>query len=114
MKTEFPQIEQLPVWSKYDWKKEPAFHSIILSDIAREMVNWAKKGDYVNVKRLMDYMESAFINGSFAVQAYLGTDFTVSILETKEKEVRDKIKSLMGPETTYAYKLNLNGYREPN
>ena len=114
LRKNFPKVDELPVWKEWDWQKEPAFNSIVMSEIAREMVSWAKEGNYSEVKTMLSHVEQAFTGASELVVAYLGTDFTVTILETEEKDIRKKIKSLMGPATAHAYKLNLNGYREPN
>jgi hypothetical protein len=110
----FPQIKNLSTWAQYNWKDDPAWHSAILSDIAREMIAWAKAGNWRDVERLLAMVEVGFTNGNQNVHAYLGTDFTVTILECDDRPVREKIKSMFLPVTAEVYRMSLGGYREPN
>ncbi|MBL7964016.1 MAG: hypothetical protein JNM31_09235 [Flavobacteriales bacterium] len=110
----FPGIERLLVWQELDWKDEPALHSTILSEVAREMIRWGQAGNWKDVERLLVMVEEGLKHGVSDVQAYLGTDFTVTITECDDRPVREKIKAMFLPETTEAYQINLRGYREPN
>jgi hypothetical protein len=110
----FPQIKILSTWVENNWKEEPFWHSAILSDIAREMIVWAKASNWKDVERLLAMVEVGFTNGDQNVQAYLGTDFTVTITECDDRPVREKIKEMFLPATAEAYRMNLRGYREPN
>ena len=65
-------------------------------------------------ERFTGNFERAFEEATNSVIAYIGTDFTVTILECKDKTIRENIKKLMGKNTAHAYQMNLRGYSEPN
>ncbi len=113
LKSKFPTLKNLSVWSEWDCSNEGHAHSVVMSDLAMEMINWAINGEYEQVKRFLNEIESSFEKGNDTVIAFLGTDFTVTILECTNKSVRETIKQLMGKETYDAYRINLRGYREP-
>jgi hypothetical protein len=108
----FPRIRMLPEWEEVDWRDEPAWHSVLLSEIAREMIRWGQAGNWKDVERLLIMIEEGFKHGVSDVQAYLGTDFTVTITECEDRPVRERIKTMFFPETAEAYQRNLLGYRE--
>ncbi len=110
----FPSLKTLPVWQQLDWQNEPTYHSNILSEVAMEMIRWGKAGKWKDVERLLAMIEEGFSHGTSDVQAYLGTDFTVTITECDDRPVREKIKEMFLTETAEAYRLNLLAYREPN
>lgn len=114
LRKDFPKIDSISVWQEWDWSNDSCEHSVVMSEIAREMVSWTKEDNYKDINRLLNYVEQALTNASEGVQAFIGTDFTVTILETEDKQIRENIKALMQPQTAQAYKINLRGYREPN
>jgi len=114
LKNHFPRVANHNVWAEWRNETEDYVHSMILSTLAREVILWAQEGDYQAVRSFLNEIEKAFEFGDTILVSYIGTDFTVSILECKDSRVREKIKSLMSPRTADAYKTNLGGYREPN
>jgi hypothetical protein len=95
-----------------DWSNEGCEHSVVMSEVAKEMMRWAKNNEWQKVTELLNEIETGFIEGSHKLIAYLGTDFTVTITECKNQQVREQIKKLMGKLTYNAYLMNLRGYRE--
>ncbi|QHT66180.1 hypothetical protein GXP67_05600 [Rhodocytophaga rosea] len=114
LKKDFSKIESLPVWQEWNWRNNSYEHSVIMSEIAREMISWAKEDNYEDIGRLLNHIEQALNNAKYGVGAIIGTGFTVTIIETEDKQTREKIKALMQPRTAEAYRINLRGYKEPN
>ena len=110
----FPTLNELPVWTEWDCNNDGYAHSIVMSRLATELINLATKGNWSDAKRFLDKVEEGFVNGDIKVVAFLGTDFTVTILECGDVPVREKIKELMGIATRNAYQMNLRGYTESN
>ncbi len=114
MKSHFPEINQLQVWSEWDWSNESCEQCVVISEVADEMVKWANQDEFEKVERLLTEIEKALLEADDSVRAYIGTDFLVTVLEVKDKSIREKIKSLMKEKTAEAYQINLRGYKEPN
>lgn len=114
LRKDFPRIDSLPIWQEWDWSNDSYEHSIIMSEIAEEMICWAKEDNYEDIKRMLDYIEQALTNASTGVIAFIGTDFLVTIIEIEDKQTRERIKALMQPRTTEGYQIDLRGYKEPN
>ena len=114
LRHDFPKLDSLSVWDKWDYSNESCEQCVVMSEVAREMIRWANEGNYEDVKKLLDYIELCITDAEYDVIAYIGTDFTVTILECRNREVRESIKKLMGPEVADAYRMNLGAYREPN
>ena len=110
----FPRIEAMNVWTEWEFSNESGTHSVIMSELAREMIVWASEGQFHEVKRLLEYIDKAFEDANDAVISIIGTDFTVTILECEDKFARETIKSLMPARLANAYQINLRGYIEPN
>ena len=109
----FPQLKELPFWT--EWHGNDGYvHMMVMSHLATELIGWATNGNWSDVKTFLNEIEEGFINGDDTVIAFLGTDFTVTILECRNISVREKIKELMGIVTRDAYQINLRGYKEPN
>ncbi|RYY19453.1 MAG: hypothetical protein EOO04_22005 [Chitinophagaceae bacterium] len=113
LKNHFPRVTNHNVWVEWRNETEDYVHSMILSALAEEVIIWAQEGDYQGVRSFLNEIENALNFGDSILVSYIGTDFTVSILECKDSMIREKIKSMMGPRTAGAYKTNLGGYREP-
>jgi hypothetical protein len=114
LKTKFPRLQTLTVWKDWDYSNESVTHSVIMSELAAEMIIWATEENYDEVAKLLSHIERAFEEATNSVIAFIGTDFTVTILECKDKTIRENIKKLMGKDTAHAYQMNLRGYSEPN
>src|SRR5687767_4587560 len=112
LQEKFPTLRSNPVWQEWDWSNESCEQIVVISAVAREMIKWAEKDDWQAVTRMLAEVEYAFTKGSDAIVAYLGTDFTVTVTESKNRMVRERIKQLMGEKTFSAYQINLRGYTE--
>ena|SRR5688572_27650791 len=108
----FPELKNNPVWEEWDWSNESCEQIVVISAVAREMINWAENDDWRSVASMLAEIEYAFTKGSDPLVAYLGTDFTVTVMECKNDSVRSRIKQMMGEKTFTAYQINLRGYRE--
>lgn len=84
-----------------------------MSELAREMIAWAE-GKWEVVERLLVELESAFETMPPDVISIICTDFLVTILEVKDKDLRENIKKQMKPKTLEAYGLNFGGYQVPS
>ena len=114
LKSLFPDIRELQVWTEWDWSNDSCEQCVVISEVAREMIKWASKNEFEKVDRLLIEIEKAISEADDSVKSYIGTDFLVTILEVKNKEIRKKIKSLMKEQTSAAYQIILRGYGEPN
>lgn len=112
LRNKFPELNTLSVWNEWDWRNEGAAHSVIMSEVARKLIRWAESNNWPIVAELLNEVEIAFGEGDETVVAFLGTDFTVTIMECRVQHVRERIKKMMGKITWDAYKINLGGYRE--
>ncbi len=108
----FPDLKRNDVWEKWEWSNQSCEQSVVISEVSREMIKWAEEENWQQVEDLLDEIESAFINGAESVISYLGTDFTVTVMECKNPAIRKRIKQLMGHITFKAYQMNLRGYSE--
>lgn len=111
IRNEFPRMNKLETWVKYDWSISGFEHSIIMSELSHELANWVASGQNTEAQKLMDKVESYFHEGDVRVTLIIYTDFLVTIMEAK-KEDREMIKRMMGSETKKHYINLLNLYRE--
>ena len=112
LQRKFPELQKLPIWNEWNWNNDGVEHSPVMSELANEMMRWSENHEWQNVAALLNEIETAFIEGTHTLIAYLGTDFTVTITECKDRQIREHIKSLMGQLTYDCYQMNLRGYRE--
>jgi len=108
---EFPRMNELETWVKYDCSVNGYEHSLIMSELSKEMANWVAGGQNTEAQRLMDTVERYFHEGDVPVASIIYSDFLVTIMETK-KDGREMLKGMMGPETKKHYMNLLNLYRE--
>ena len=108
----FPELKRNPVWNEWDWSNESCEQCVVISEVAKEMIEWAANGNWQHVEALLQEVEIAFVKGTDPVIAYLGTDFTFTIMECDNSEIRKRIRQLMGATTFTAYQMNLRGYGE--
>lgn len=104
-------MNELETWVNYDWSLNGYEHSLIMSELSEEMANWVAGGQNAEAQRLMDTLERYFHEGDVPVTSIICTDFLVTIMEAK-KNVREMVKSMMGPETMKNYSNLLNYYQE--
>ena len=110
-----PNFKNLKVFE--DWKEdinEGYVATMVLSDIAREMMKSVERGDENVCDLLLTLIENTLKNHpNSKVAAFIGTDFLVTILEyPMTKELKEKIKNNMGKETMLGYKIAKRGYNE--
>ena len=111
IRVQFPEMRKLDTWDKYDWSSDGFEHSIIMSELSREMADWVAEGQVSEGQKMMDLIERYFIEGDVPVISIIYSDYLVTIMEAK-KDVREMIKKMMGPETEKSYKNLLQLYRE--
>ena len=111
IRDQFPKMRELDTWDNYDWSLEGSENSMIMSELSKEMANWVANGQESEGRSMMDMIERYFHEGDVPVTSIIYTDFLVTIMEVK-KEVREKIKRMMGPQTEKHYKNLFNFYRE--
>ena len=112
LQSKFPELQKLSIWNEWDWSNDGVEHSPVMSELATELIRWSQNNEWQKVTELLNEIETAFIEGTHKLIAYLGTDFTVTITECKNQKDRENIKKLMGKQTFDAYQMNLRGYRE--
>ena len=110
-----PNFKNLKVFE--DWKEdinEGYVATMVLSDIAREMMKSVERGDENVCDLLLTLIENTLKNHpNSEVSAFIGTDFLVTILEyPMSKELKEKIKNKMGKETMLGYNIAKSGYDE--
>jgi hypothetical protein len=110
--SQLPQIKQLTFWDDYDVSSEECQHSMILSELSQGVISMLSSGKMEETKRVMNFIERYFVEGDSAVTSIIYTDFLVIILESENKEARETIKGMMGPETQLRYKQLLDFYNE--
>ena len=111
VRDQFPQVRELDIWNNYSWGLNGNENSFIMTDLSKEMAGWVSEGLISEALRLMNMVERYLNEADIAVSSIIYTDFLVTIMEAN-KEVRDLIKKLMGPETEKHYKNLLKLYRE--
>jgi hypothetical protein len=111
---QFPKLKELKIWDKYDWSLEGCEHSMLMTNLSREMAIWATDGDLKETQRLMDFIEDYFCEGDSSVISFLYTDFLVTIMEIENKRIRETIKKMMKSNTAKYYRQLYNFYREAN
>lgn len=108
----FPEIKKLPTWINYAWYKGGSEHSMIMSEIAKEMILWASENRWTETEKMMTFIESAFSEYDVITSSFIYTDFLVEITEIKDKKLRERIKAFMQNETACQYKQLLTIYKE--
>jgi len=111
IRDQFPKMKELSTWDNYDWSLDGSENSLIMSELSEEMAKWVADGKESEGQRLMNLVERYFHEGDVPVTSIIYTDFLVTIMEAK-KGTREKIKTMMGPETERHYKNLFNFYRE--
>lgn len=111
IRNQFPEINKMETWKENNWETEPWTNSSIMTEIAREMSTWLDNNEIKKVQSFLDYIELSNMTGETTLTAYIYTDFLVTISELK-KTTREKIKSMLGPESKKLYTKLLDYYRE--
>jgi hypothetical protein len=109
LKNQFPRINELSLWNNYDWSLEGNNNSLIMSEIAIEITNWTKSD---NLENLFEFIENSFIEHDTRTTSFLYADFLVTIIEIKDKQIRESIKQIMKPITREHYQRLLDFYLE--
>lgn len=113
LKTNVSKIDDLNIWQEYDWSENNGIeNSAIMTELAREISKWNPKTDYGDFSAFFQTIEDGFLNFDKTTSSYLATDFLVTIMEIKDKFIRDEIKKFMRNETQKQYREMLHFYRE--
>lgn len=112
LKNNFPKINQCKFWDEYDWSEEGYENSFIMTEIAREVSGWNVKSEYGDFTKLFKIIEDGFVEYDKSTSSFLATDFLVTIMEIKDKFIRDEIKKFMRSKTKENYGEMLKFYRE--
>ena len=112
LKNNFSKIDQCSFWNKYDWSEEGYENSFIITEIAREISQWNTKSECAEFDNLFQIIENGFLEYDIKTSSLLATDFLVSLMEIKEKRIRDEIKKFMRSKTQEKYGEMLKFYRE--
>jgi hypothetical protein len=112
LQEKFPEIKNLSTWINYPWYEGGSENSMIMSELAQEMIRWARENRWDDIAEWMIFTESAFLEYDKTTSSYIYTDFLVEIIEIKDRNLRESIKALMKSETKIQYKQLLDFYRE--
>tara|TARA_R110002124_G_scaffold279534_1_gene452133 strand:- start:361 stop:684 length:324 start_codon:yes stop_codon:yes gene_type:complete len=107
-------MRELTTWDNYAWTLNGCENSMIMTELSQEMAVWASNGEVEETQRLLDFIENYFFEGDNGVTSIIYTDFLVTIIEIKDKEIRETIKRMMKPETAKHCKQLFKFYREAN
>lgn len=112
LKNTFPKIDQCLFWDDYNWSEDSYDNSLIMTEIAREISQWDIKSEYWEFTKLFQIIEKGFVEYNLKTSSFLATDFLVTIMEIKDKFIRDEIKKFMRSKTQEEYREMLKFYRE--
>ncbi|TDO71065.1 hypothetical protein EV143_11057 [Flavobacterium chryseum] len=112
LKNKFPKIAELKTWNKYNWSIEGSENSMIMSDLAEEIIFWTSNDKLEDSRFFFEYLESCLKNYDQRVTSFIYTDFLVTIIETKNKEARELIKKMMLSKTKEFYQRLFQFYSE--
>lgn len=112
LQEQFPEINNLSTWINYAWYENGSENSMIMSEIADEMIRWASEERWAETENMLNFIEDAFTEYDKRTSSFIYTDFLVEITEIKNKKLRESIKALMKTETANQYKQLLHFYRE--
>jgi hypothetical protein len=63
IRDQFPKMKELDIWTNYDWSSDGFEHSIIMSELSREMAKWVSEGQESEGQKLMSLVERYFQEG---------------------------------------------------
>ena len=112
LKNRFPKITELKTWDKYNWSVNGCENSMIMSELAEEIMLWTSNNKLEDSKNFFDYLELCLEIYDERVTSFIYTDFLVTIME--EKETRELIKKMMQPKIKEFYKRLFQFYSESN
>lgn len=98
-----PDLKELEVWKEYDQEGVGFIGANILTNVAEKVILWTSKGELEFTYKLFDFFERSYNEFDNDANAYIYTDFHPAIINCRDSEVRDKIKSCMGSETMKLY-----------
>ena len=112
LRRSFPRIDRMPVWQNADLIGDGVVHYQILSDIGDELVRWIQEGEINDVLTLLEVMEAAYVRSS-TIRDPIYTDFVPALITYDGSEPRVKVRSMLKPALTQAYKALLGSYGTP-
>ena len=98
-----PEIEALEVWNSYDSEGVGFIGAEILTTIGKVTINLGSNNKTASIKKLLDFFELSYNEFEDGANSYVYTDFLPTILVSKNKELREQIKSRMGAITRKQY-----------
>nr|WP_294932667.1 hypothetical protein [uncultured Flavobacterium sp.] len=114
MKNLFPKITELKTWNKYNWSVDGYENSMIMSELAEEIILWTSNNKLEDSQNFFAYLELCLEVCDERVTSFIYTDFLVTIMEAKEKETRELIKKMMLSKTKEFYLRLFQFYNESN
>ncbi|MWB96226.1 hypothetical protein GON26_17830 [Flavobacterium sp. GA093] len=114
LKNRFRKIKELKTWNKYNWSIDGCENSIIMSELAEEIILWTSNNKVEDSQNFFDYLESCLEVYDERVTSLIYSDFLVTIMEVKEKETRELIKKMMLSKTRELYQRLFQFYSESN
>jgi len=114
LKHRFPEITELKTWNKYNWSVDGCENSMIMSELAEEIILWTSNNKLEDSQNFFDYLELCLEVYDERVTSFIYTDFLLTIMEAKEKETRELIKKMMLSKTKEFYQRLFQFYSESN
>ncbi|HEU4791906.1 MAG TPA: hypothetical protein VFS71_19635 [Flavobacterium sp.] len=114
LKNRFPKLTELKTWNKYNWSIDGCENSMIMSELAEEIILWTSKNKLEDSQNFFDYQELSLEVYDERVISFIYTDFLMTIMEAKEKETRELIKKMMLYKTKEFYQRLFQFYNESN
>lgn len=102
----------MKTWNKYNWSVDGSENSMIMSDLAEEIILWTSNNKLEDLRNFFDYLESCLEVYDERVTSFIYTDFLVTIMEEKGKESRELIKKMMLSKTKEFYQRMFQFYSE--
>ena len=113
LKHRFPEITELKTWNKYNWSVDGCENSMIMSELAEEIILWTSNNKLEDSQNFFDYLELCLEVYDERFTSFIFTDFLVTIMEEKEN-TRELIKKMMLFKTKEFYQRLLQFYSEAN
>jgi hypothetical protein len=112
LKNKFPKIAELKTWNKYNWSIEGYENSMIMSDLAEEIILWTSNDKLEDSRNFFNFLELCLNVYDERVTSFIYTDFLITIMEAENKETRELIKKMMLSKTKEFYQLLFQFYSE--
>lgn len=112
LKNKFPKIAELKTWNIYNWSVESYENSMIMSDLAEEIILWTSNDKLEDSRNFFNFLELCLNAYDERVTSFIYTDFLVTIMEAENSETRELIKKMMLSKTKELYQRLFQFYSE--